>query len=169
MLAALWAEDLQGVIGKDQTLPWHLPNDLKYFKEMTIGKTIVMGRTTFEGMGSRPLPNRQTIVLTRNPDYQAEGVTVMHSVDDVLAYAKTKEEPTMIIGGAVVFQDFIPYYDLLYRTVIEENFSGDTYFPSINWNEWELRTWKQGVTDEKNKYAHRFETYRRKNKNSTSK
>ncbi|MGM0199714.1 dihydrofolate reductase [Enterococcus sp. DIV1314a] len=169
MLAALWAEDLQGVIGKDQTLPWHLPNDLKYFKEMTIGKTIVMGRTTFEGMGSRPLPNRQTIVLTRNPDYQAEGVTVMHSVDDVLAYAKTKEEPTMIIGGAVVFQDFLPYYDLLYRTVIEENFSGDTYFPSINWNEWELRTWKQGVTDEKNKYAHRFETYRRKNKNSTSK
>ena len=162
MLAALWAEDLQGVIGKDQTLPWHLPNDLKYFKEMTIGKTIVMGRTTFEGMGSRPLPNRQTIVLTRNPDYQAEGVTVMHSVDDVLAYAKTKEEPTMIIGGAVVFQDFIPYYDLLYRTVIEENFSGDTYFPSINWNEWELRTWKQGVTDEKNHYAHRFETYRRK-------
>lgn len=169
MLAALWAEDLQGIIGKDQTLPWHLPNDLKYFKEMTIGKTIVMGRTTFEGMGSRPLPNRQTIVLTRNPDYQAEGVTVMHSVDDVLAYAKTKEEPTMIIGGAVVFQDFLPYYDLLYRTVIEENFSGDTYFPSINWNEWELRTWKQGVTDEKNKYAHRFETYRRKNKNSTSK
>ena len=169
MLAALWAEDLQGVIGKDQTLPWHLPNDLKYFKEMTIGKTIIMGRTTFEGMGSRPLQNRQTIVLTRNPDYQAEGVTVMHSVDDVLAYAKTKEEPTMIIGGAVVFQDFIPYYDLLYRTVIEENFSGDTYFPSINWNEWELRTWKQGVTDEKNKYAHRFETYRRKNKNSTSK
>ncbi|MCC9274151.1 MAG: dihydrofolate reductase, partial [Enterococcus aquimarinus] len=113
MLAALWAEDLQGIIGKDQTLPWHLPNDLKYFKEMTIGKTIVMGRTTFEGMGSRPLPNRQTIVLTRNPDYQAEGVTVMHSVDDVLAYAKTKEEPTMIIGGAVVFQDFLPYYDLL--------------------------------------------------------
>ena len=169
MLAALWAEDLQGVIGKDQTLPWHLPNDLKYFKEMTIGKTIIMGRTTFEGMGSRPLPNRQTIVLTRNPDYQAEGVTVMHSVDDVLAYAKTKEEPTMIIGGAVVFQDFLPYYDLLYRTVIEEKFSGDTYFPSINWIEWELRTWKQGVTDEKNKYAHRFETYRRKNKNSTSK
>ena len=75
----------------------------------------------------------------------------------------------MIIGGAVVYQDFLPYYDLLYRTVIEENFSGDTYFPSINWNEWELRSWKQGVTDEKNKYAHRFETYRRKNKNSTSK
>ena len=162
MLAALWAEDLQGVIGKDQTLPWHLPNDLKYFKEMTIGKTIVMGRTTFEGMGSRPLPNRQTIVLTRNPDYQAEGVTVMHSVDDVLAYAKTKEEPTMIIGGAVVFQDFIPYYDLLYRTVIEENFSGDTYFPSLEWQDWELVSSIPGGVDEKNHYAHRFETYRRK-------
>lgn len=162
MLAALWAEDLQGVIGKDQTLPWHLPNDLKYFKEMTIGKTIIMGRTTFEGMGSRPLPNRQTIVLTRNPDYQAEGVTVMHSVDDVLAYAKTKEEPTMIIGGAVVFQDFLPYYDLLYRTVIEENFSGDTYFPSLEWQDWELVSSIPGGVDEKNHYAHRFETYRRK-------
>ena len=162
MLAALWAEDLQGVIGKDQTLPWHLPNDLKYFKEMTIGKTIVMGRTTFEGMGSRPLPNRQTIVLTRNPDYQAEGVTVMHRVDDVLAYAKTKEEPTMIIGGAVVYQDFLPYYDLLYRTVIEENFSGDTYFPSLEWQDWELVSSIPGVTDEQNVYSHRFETYRRK-------
>ena len=162
MLAALWAEDLQGVIGKDQTLPWHLPNDLKYFKEMTIGKTIIMGRTTFEGMGSRPLPNRQTIVLTRNPDYQAEGVTVMHSVDDVLAYAKTKEEPTMIIGGAVVFQDFLPYYDLLYRTVIEEKFSGDTYFPSLEWQDWELVSSIPGGVDEKNHYAHRFETYRRK-------
>ena len=162
MLAALWAEDLQGIIGKDQTLPWHLPNDLKYFKEMTIGKTIVMGRTTFEGMGSRPLPNRQTIVLTRNPDYHAEGITVMHSVEEVLAYAQTNEQITMIIGGSVVFQDFIPYYDLLYRTVIEENFSGDTYFPFLEWQDWELVSSIPGVTDEQNVYSHRFETYQRK-------
>ena len=162
MLAALWAEDLQGVIGKDQTLPWHLPNDLKYFKEMTIGKTIVMGRTTFEGMGSRPLPNRQTIVLTRNPDYQAEGVTVMHSVDLGGGRVNKKKKPTMIIGGAVVFQDFLPYYDLLYRTVIEEKFSGDTYFPSLEWQDWELVSSIPGVTDEQNVYSHRFETYRRK-------
>lgn len=162
MLAALWAEDLTGLIGKNHTLPWHLPNDLQYFKKMTVGKTIVMGRTTFEGMGSRALPNRQTIVLTRNRDYQAEGVIMMHSIEEVLNYAQSQEEVTMIIGGAVVFNDFIPYYDLLYRTVIEEEFPGDTYFPVLNWNEWELTESTPGVTDEKNKYVHRFETYVRK-------
>lgn len=162
MLAALWAEDLTGLIGKDHTLPWHLPNDLQYFKKMTVGKTIVMGRTTFEGMGSRPLPNRQTIVLTRNLDYQAEGIIVMHSLEEVLDYAKKNEGITMITGGAVIFNDFIPYYDILYRTVIEETFPGDTYFPELDWNEWERTTSTPGIIDEKNKYAHRFETYKRK-------
>lgn len=162
MLAALWAEDLTGLIGKNHTLPWHLPNDLQYFKKMTVGKTIVMGRTTFEGMGSRALPNRQTIVLTRNEEYQAEGVIIMHSIQEVLDYAKTQEETTLIVGGAAIFKDFIPDYDILYRTVIEEKFSGDTYFPALDWNQWELTDAIPGVTDEKNKYAHRFETYRRK-------
>ncbi|MHC5268034.1 dihydrofolate reductase [Enterococcus sp. LJL98] len=162
MLAALWAEDLTGLIGKNQRLPWHLPNDLQYFKKMTVGKTIVMGRTTFEGMGSRPLPNRQTIVLTRNRDYQAEGVLLMHSVEEVLDYAKKNEEPTMITGGAVIFEDFMPYYDVLYRTVIEANFEGDTYFPTIAWQDWQLVQSTPGITDEKNQYEHRFEMYERK-------
>lgn len=78
MLAAIWAQDEQGVIGKEGKLPWHLPNDLKFFKEKTIHNTLVLGRATFEGMGCRPLPNRTTIVLTSNPDYRAEGVLVMH-------------------------------------------------------------------------------------------
>ena len=87
MLAALWSQDKTGLIGKEQTLPWHLPNDLQYFKKMTIGKTIVMGRKTFEGMGSRPLPGRQTIILTRNKNFQASGVVVMHSLEEVLTFA----------------------------------------------------------------------------------
>lgn len=75
MLAAIWAQDEEGTIGKENRLPWHLPNDLKFFKQMTEDNTIVMGRKTFEGMGSRPLPNRQTIVLTRDREYQAKGLS----------------------------------------------------------------------------------------------
>ena len=88
MLAAIWAQDENGLIGKEDRLPWRLPNDLKFFKQMTEANTLVMGRKTFEGMGSRPLPNRQTIVLTRDSSYKAEGVHVMHSVEDVLALEK---------------------------------------------------------------------------------
>lgn len=162
MLAALWAQDETGLIGKDKTLPWHLPSDLQYFKKMTIGKTIVMGRTTFEGMGCRALPNRETIVLTRNQDYQHSDVTVMHSKEEVLALAKTSEEPIMIIGGTVVFEEFLPDTDILYCTRIDETFEGDTYFPEVNWDEWELTDVQEGTVDEQNKYAHRYETYKRK-------
>lgn len=162
MLAAIWAQDQNGLIGKNQTLPWHLPNDLQYFKKMTVGKTMVMGRKTFEGMGSRPLPNRQTIILTRNLDYHHPGVTVMHSLEDILELARQQEEPMMIVGGSTIYTDFFPYIDRLYRTVIEETFEGDTYFPSINWEEWQLIEQTEGMMDEKNKYAHRFETYERK-------
>lgn len=163
MLGALWAQDVNGLIGKDQVLPWYLPNDLKYFKEQTIGKTIVMGRKTFEGMGSKPLPNRQTIVLTKNQTYKAAGVTIMHTVEEVLAYAKKQSEIVMIIGGGVIFKDFMPYYDLLYKTVIEETFSGDTYFPPVDWSNWQRISCVEGTLDEKNKYPHRFEIYERIN------
>lgn len=162
MIGALWAQDLNGLIGKEQVLPWHLPNDLKYFKEQTIGKTIVMGRKTFEGMGSKPLPNRETIVLTNNKTYQATGVTVMHSVEEVLEFAKTQTQMVMIIGGGVIFNDFMPYYDCLYRTVIEETFEGDTYFPPVDWSKWEEVSNVKGTVDEKNKYHHRWEIYKRR-------
>lgn len=161
MLAALWAQDKTGLIGKKQTLPWHLPNDLQYFKKMTIGKTIVMGRKTFEGMGSRPLPGRQTIILTRNKNYQALGVKVMHSLEEVLTFASQQSDMVMIVGGAAIYKDFLPYLDILYRTVIDEKFIGDAYFPEINWQEWQLVESLNGIVDEKNKYAHRFETYKR--------
>lgn len=161
MLAALWSQDKTGLIGKDQMLPWHLPNDLQYFKKMTIGKTIVMGRKTFEGMGSRPLPGRQTIILTRNKNFQASGVVVMHSLEEVLTFASQQSEIVMIVGGAAIYKDFLPYLDILYRTVIDGNFKGDAYFPEINWQEWQLVETLDGIVDEKNKYAHRFETYKR--------
>ena len=152
------------VIGKEGKLPWHLPNDLKFFKKKTIHNTLVLGRATFEGMGCRPLPNRTTIVLTSNPDYRAEGVLVMHSVEEILAYADNYEGVTVIGGGSVVFKELIPACDVLYRTMIHETFEGDTFFPEIDWSVWEKVATVPGVVDEKNLYAHDYETYHRNDK-----
>lgn len=161
MYTAIWAEDQNGVIGEKGTLPWHLPNDLKSFKEKTVNKTIIMGRKTFEGMGSRLLPNRKTVILTSNPNYQVAGAEVMHSVAEVqTAYGDSKEE-IMIIGGKEIFEVFLPYTDKIYRTLIQESFTGDTYAPSVKWEEWEKFDVVEGIIDEKNIYPHDFETYRR--------
>lgn len=162
MLAAIWAQDENGLIGKDDKLPWHLPNDLAFFKSTTENNTIVMGRTTFEGMGKRPLPNRRTIVLTSNRHYQAEGVAVMHSLQEVLDYAETFEGITFITGGASVYQEFLPSCTVLYRTVIHESFEGDTFFPPVNWDEWTMINISEGLVDDKNSFKHSFETYQRK-------
>ncbi|MEI5988541.1 dihydrofolate reductase [Enterococcus termitis] len=162
MLAAIWAQDEQGTIGKDNRLPWHLPNDLKFFKQMTEDNTIVMGRKTFEGMGSRPLPNRQTIVMTRDEAYCAEGVNVVHSIAEVLDYAKAFSGITFIAGGSAIYKDFLPYCDVLYRTVIHHSFDGDTKFPTVSWDDWALINLSEGIQDEENTYSYQFETYQRK-------
>lgn len=161
MLTAIWAQDEKGLIGKDGTLPWHLPNDLKFFKEKTIGHTLVMGRKTFEGMGKRALPNRKTIILTSDAAYQSETVTIMHSLEEVLRYAEEQEE-VFIGGGAGVFQAFLPYCEKIYRTVIQETFEGDTFFPELDWSQWRLAEEVTGVVDEKNHYPHVFQTWVRK-------
>lgn len=165
MLAAIWAQDETGLIGKDDHLPWHLPNDLKFFKRMTENNVVVMGRKTFEGMGGRPLPNRKTVVLTTAADFQAaEGVLVCHSVEEVLAFAETFEGTTFIAGGARVYEEFFPYYDILYRTVIHQTFEGDTYFPNFDLEDWVTIDIVTGEEDEKNPYVYQFETYERRMK-----
>ncbi|MBM6613749.1 dihydrofolate reductase [Desemzia sp. RIT804] len=163
MIAFLWAEDKNGLIGKGGSLPWYLPNDLKFFKQMTVNQAIVMGRKTFEGMGKRPLPNRINIILTTDPSYQADGVKVMYSREEVLDFAKEYEKDTLITGGSGVFKHFLKDVDILHRTVIDEEFAGDTYMIPINWDDWILTHVEEGVMDEKNKHPHRFETYHRKN------
>ncbi|KPG69419.1 MULTISPECIES: dihydrofolate reductase [unclassified Enterococcus] len=162
MLIALWAQDNQGLIGENGTLPWHLPNDLKFFKEQTIHNTIIMGRKTFEGMDRRPLPQRTTIVLTKDPSYQAEGVLVMHDREEVLAYANAQDHPVFLTGGAGVFKTMIDDCDQLYRTVIDERFTGDVFFPAIDWEKWQLTKTIPGIVDDRNKYRHRFEFYQKK-------
>lgn len=161
MLAAIWAQDKNGLIGKDNKLPWYLPNDLRFFKNTTVGNTLVMGRKTFEGMGSRPLPDRKTIILTKEPAYKAENVQIMHSIDEVVALAKQQTTPVFVAGGAEIFRELLPHFDYLYRTFIDENFSGEVYMPPVDWSQWKLIDKKEGVVDEKNHYKHQFEIYKR--------
>ena len=162
MIAFLWAEDQNGLIGKNGTLPWYLPNDLKYFKKATVNQAVVMGRKTFEGMGKKALPNRINIILTTDKNYQADGVEVMHSREEVLKFAEEYEKDTMIIGGSGVFKHFVDDADILHRTVIDQKFEGDTYMIPINWDDWTLVQSEAGIVDEKNKYPHHFELYKRK-------
>ena len=161
MLIAIWAQDKNGLIGRKNHLPWHLPNDLRFFKETTINHTLVMGRKTFEGLGERPLPNRQTIVLTRDKNYRAKNVVVMHSLEEVLAFSRENDGETFIAGGSAIYTEFLPYCEKIYRTFIEESFEGDAYFPEIDWSKWQLTERNQGQRDEKNPYDYYFETYQR--------
>ena len=164
MLIALWAQDKNGLIGENGTLPWHLPNDLKFFKEQTTGNSLIMGRKTFEGMKKKALPNRTTIVLTSDTAYEAEGVLVMHDRQEVLDYTAQQDHPVFLTGGSGVFESMIEDCDQLYRTVIDETFTGDVYFPEIDWSNWHLDKVLEGVVDEKNIYPHRFEFYSKQKK-----
>ncbi|MBU8906581.1 dihydrofolate reductase [Desertibacillus haloalkaliphilus] len=161
MISFMVAMDQNRLIGKDNDLPWRLPADLAYFKKVTMGKPIVMGRKTHESIG-RPLPGRENIIITRNEDYQAEGCTVVNSVAEIERFDDDTE--VFVIGGAEIFKETLPIADRLYITLIEEEFEGDTYFPEIKEDEWELTSEERGTTDEKNRHKHRFLVYERKAK-----
>ena len=128
MISLIVALDKNRVIGLNNGTPWHLPGELQYFKEMTMGKPIIMGRKTFESIG-RPLPGRRNIVITRNPQYDAEGIELALSLEEAIKIAGDVEE-IMIIGGQQIFTESLPLADRLYITEIDHEFEGDTYFPS---------------------------------------
>ncbi|MCL1067148.1 dihydrofolate reductase [Shewanella olleyana] len=123
------------VIGKDNKMPWHLPEDLKHFKAMTLGKPVVMGRKTFESIG-RPLPGRHNIVITRQDDYQPEGVSCVNSFEAAKELVKGCDE-LVVIGGGQLYKEILPVADTLYLTFIELTVDGDTFFP-----EWDDGSWK---------------------------
>ncbi|AYF92563.1 dihydrofolate reductase [Apilactobacillus bombintestini] len=163
MISYLWAESHNHIIGANGTLPWHLPADMKYFKENTIHQIILAGRTTYESF-KRPLPNRLNMVLTsQSKDEFPDDVVVFHEVDEFLKFAKKfSDKEIFVVGGAKIFEELMPYVDKLYRTVIDYDFKGDTKMPSINYDDFTLETVKQGHVDDKNIYPHRFEIYKRK-------
>lgn len=161
MISLIVAMDSKGVIGVNNQLPWHLPEDLKYFKKITTGHPIVMGRKTRDSIG-RNLPNRENVVITRNQDYICDGCTIFHSVDEFYNWSNAKrDEEIFVIGGAELFAETISKTDRLYITRINHEFDGDTFFPELNWHEWKLISEQKGIVDEKNLYPHVFYVYER--------
>jgi len=152
------AMDRNRVIGKDNSLPWRLPADLKFFKQTTMGHPIVMGRKTYESIG-KPLPGRLNIIMTQNRDYKAAGCEVVYSVEELLKLSKQGE--VFVTGGSELFRLFMPYVDRMYITEIEHEFAGDTWFPAFNKDEWQLTSSEQGIQDEKNPYTYFFNVYDR--------
>ncbi|MCL4872088.1 MAG: dihydrofolate reductase [Anaerolineae bacterium] len=151
-----------GVIGRDNQLPWRLPGDLQRLKRLTMGKAIIMGRKTHESIG-RPLPGRLNIILTRQMDYRAEGCVVVHTVDEAIAaalqYAPSQE--IIIFGGADIYRLFLPQVSRLYLTVLADPFPGDTYFPSLEWSEWHCISQEYFPADEQNPHAYTFTVWER--------
>lgn len=143
-----------GVIGRGGGLPWHLPDDLVRFKELTSGSTIVMGRRTFESVG-RPLPNRRNIVLTRDRAFESEGVELVHELDDVLLLDDGVCE-IFVIGGAEVFRLLLPYAEHVYQTVVHAEVEGDTRIDEIDTTEWKLCQDEFHHADQQHEYPFSF-------------
>ena len=125
------------VIGHNNQMPWHLSADLKRFKKITLGSTIVMGRKTFESIG-RPLPGRINIIISRTPSYKPEGCMVVNSVESALEAGCQTAERIFVIGGSTLYESFLPVADTLFITQINKVFEGDTFFPKINDQQWAL-------------------------------
>ena len=123
-------------IGKDNKLLWHLPNDLKRFKRLTTGYTIIMGKKTWESLPNQPLPNRRNIVITDDPDDLFEGAEMATSIETALALCDPEDE-NFVMGGASIYQQFLPLTDRLYLTRIHKSFDGDAFFPELNLLDWE--------------------------------
>jgi dihydrofolate reductase len=152
------------VIGKDNSLIWHLPNDMKFFKDKTSGHCIITGRKNYESIPEkfRPLPNRTNIVITRQQDYIAPGAIVVGSIEEAINKAKaTNDEEIFIIGGAEIYKQTISIAHKIYLTQIHHSFEGDAFFPSIDKNIFAETSRIKGNTDDKNKYEHDFIEYKR--------
>lgn len=160
-VAAIVCMSENRVIGKGNKMPWHLSEDLKRVKRLTTGHMILMGRKTFESLG-KALPNRRNIIMTRQQkhDFPVE-CEVVHSVQQALDL-QNEEEDLFIFGGSHIYEQFMPYVQTLYMTVIKEQMQGDAFFPTIDETEWVLTEQEQGLRNEKNPYDYEFLTYVRK-------
>ncbi len=163
MLSIIVAIANNNVIGKDNKLIWHLPDDLKRFKSLTTGKTIIMGRKTFESLG-RVLPNRKHIVLTRNSDFKVDNamVEVVNDISEIEEYVNSQDE-CFVIGGASIYKELLPYAKKMYITKIDEDFEGDSFFPEFDEKDWKVVDVEMGIFDEQNPYNYEYITYERKN------
>ncbi len=162
------------VIGKDNNLPWHLPTDMKYFRDTTMGHCVIMGRKNYDSipLKYRPLDGRTNIVVTRKKDFLAPGCIVVNSIGDALEEAKAKENSNapsgvggsevFIIGGADIYKQTIGAADKIYYTKIHHSFDGDAFFPNVHESKWKLVSEKNMPADEKNKFPFSFCVYQKK-------
>lgn len=145
-------------IGKDNQLLWHLPKDLKHFKDITAGGTVVMGRKTYDSVG-RPLPKRRNIVITRQ-DIKIDGCEVVKSIEDAIAICKTEEE-VFIVGGAEIYRQAMHICNRIYLTIVHHSFEADTFFPEIDYKAWHKTAHEDHETDEKHAFCYSFITLER--------
>jgi len=160
MITIIAAVASNNALGKDNQLIWHLPADLKRFKKVTLGHHIIMGRKTFESLG-KPLPNRTTIIITRNKNYKQEGCIVVNSLQQAIEAAKTDENP-YVLGGAEIYKQAIKIADKLDLTLVDQSFEADVFFPEIDFTIWREAAREDIKADEKNCYNFSFISYLRK-------
>ncbi|MUV39824.1 Dihydrofolate reductase [Lentibacillus sp. JNUCC-1] len=161
MISLLVAMDRNRVIGYQNGMPWHLPEDLKFFKRLTTGHMIVMGRKTFDSIG-RALPNRENVVLTRGTVDTNENIKVIHGLDQVQTWHdEDPEKEIFVIGGGHIFEQVLPFADRMYITLIEDEFTGDTYFPEFNEANWKVSSRVKGEKNNDNPYDYYFIQYDR--------
>lgn len=162
MLSIIVAKAKNNIIGKDNQLIWHLPEDLKRFKKLTTGHTIIMGRKTFESLG-RILPNRKHVILCNDAEMnvQDERVEILEDISMLNKYINSDEE-NFIIGGATIYKLLMPYANKMYITEIDKEFDGDVSFPEINMEEWKIEHVEEGPSDEENDFTYQYVTYVRR-------
>lgn len=164
IISLVVAASENNVIGKNNQLLWHLPGDMKFFKNVTWAMPVVMGRKTFESMGSKPLSGRKNIVITRKPNWKADGVSVVNSVDAAAVLAgELNYKEVFIIGGGEIYVIAFDRANKIFMTRVHAELEGDTYFPVIEKNDWTLVSNTNNPADEKHAYAFSFQLWERKN------
>lgn len=153
-LSIIVATDQENGIGKNNELLWHLPNDLKFFKKVTSGHPVIMGRKTFDSIG-RPLPNRRNMVISRQPNLKIEGAEVFDNLANAINACKAEDE-YFVIGGGEIYQQALPFTNQIYLTKVCSSFNADTFFPDIPAVEWEIEWRQTHQKDEKHAYDYTF-------------
>lgn len=163
MVSMIVAASENDVIGRANALPWHLPRDLKNFKDVTTGNTVVMGRKTYESIVARigkPLPNRKNVIVTQQADFQAPECVVVHSLEE--AMESTKGENVFVIGGEAIYRAALPLVDRVHLTRVHAQIEGEVKLPAINFSEWNLVSEEKWSQDEKNEFDATYQIYERK-------
>jgi len=163
IISLVVAASENNVIGSNNQLPWHLPNDLKFFKNTTWAMPIVMGRKTFESMGNKPLKGRLNIIITKQKNWQADGVVIVNSFDDALFVTKSHFYKEMfVVGGGEIFEQTIQKAQKIYLTRVHTKIEGNIFFPEIDTNKWLLKSSQLNPSDDKHLYSYSFELWEKK-------